>query len=187
MGSDPEVTRLLNRLRGGDESARADLLSAAYRELRAVAGGLFRSQGSDHTLQPTALVHEVCVRILGAGNAEWNDRKHFIRAAAMAMRNLLADHARARRADRRGGGAVPVTLDGTGPEAIASHPIDVMVLDETIDRLAAHDPRLGQVFELRFLAGLSVAHTAELLEVSERTVELDSKFVRAWLKKELGA
>lgn len=187
VGSD-KMTMLLSRLRGGDETVKPEILKAAYDELRAVAGNLFRDQPANHTLQPTALVNEVCVRLLGAQNAApWNDRKHFVRAAARAMRNLLTDHARAKRADRRGGGAASVTLDSSNAAAVASSPIDLITLDETIERLSRRDERLGHVFELRFLAGLSVEHAADLLGVSERTVELDTKFIRAWIAKELAS
>lgn len=187
--SDPshnEVSVLVRRVGEGDETAMPLLIEAAYRELRALAGKLFRDQPEEHTLQPTALVHELCVNLLSRDTPDWNDRKHFIRAAAAAMRNLLTDHARAKRADKRGGPAATVLLQSEDIGAPAgSSAIDVIVLDETVSRLAEMDPRLGRVFELRFLANLSVRHTAELEGISERTVELDSKFIRAWLHKEL--
>jgi RNA polymerase sigma factor (TIGR02999 family) len=148
---------------------------------------MFRDQPGGHTLQPTALVNEACIKLLKsheAGNAAvWNDRKHFFRVAAKAMRNLLTDHARARKADRRGGAGVRVTLDGN--DVARSNTVDLVELDETLTRLAALDDRLGRVFELRFLVGLSVERTADLLDVSSRTVELDTQFIRAWLQKEL--
>ncbi|MBL8764997.1 MAG: sigma-70 family RNA polymerase sigma factor [Phycisphaerae bacterium] len=179
-----DVTRLLANVRRGDPSAMGALLNAAYRELRGIAGNLFRDQPTEHTLQPTALVNEVCVRLLGADSVEWNDRKHFVRAAAMAMRNLLTDHARAKRADRRGGGVATLSL-GSAEGAPCADAVDLLVLDESVTRLSAMDERLGRVFELRFLAGLSVERTADLLGVSERTIELDTRFVRAWLQKDL--
>ncbi|MBS0187453.1 MAG: sigma-70 family RNA polymerase sigma factor [Planctomycetes bacterium] len=182
------VTVLLDRIKSGDEAATNELMSVAYDELRAIAGHVFRDQGAGHTLQPTALVSELCVRLLRSqevGNAaEWNDRKHFFRVAAKAMRNLLTDHARAKRAERRGGEGVKVTLDGAREPAAAS-PIDLVELDDTVTKLAALDERLGRVFELRFLAGLSVERTAEIADVSPRTVEMDTRFIRAWLQKEL--
>lgn len=182
------VTILLERINAGDDAAAGELMSVAYAELRAIAGHVFRDQGAGHTLQPTALVSELCVRLLRsqeAGNAaEWNDRKHFFRVAAKAMRNLLTDHARAKRAERRGGEGVKVTLDGAR-EPEAASPIDLVELDDTVTKLAALDERLGRVFELRFLAGLSVERTAEIADVSPRTVEMDTRFIRAWLQKEL--
>ncbi|MEK6702866.1 MAG: ECF-type sigma factor [Planctomycetota bacterium] len=187
------MTRLLARLRSGDQSAMGELLDIAYSELRGMAGNLFRDQPADHTLQPTALVNEVAARLLKAGqaggNMDWNDRKHFFCVAARAMRNLLTDHARARGAERRGGdGAgrrgVKVSLDTLELPAVSSE-IDLVVLDETLTRLAKLDERLGRIFELRFLVGLSVEKTAEIVEVSPRTVEMDTRFIRAWLQKEL--
>lgn len=186
--ADQNVTHLIQRVSAGDDAALPLLLDAAYKELRAVAGNLFKDQPGDHTLQPTALVNEVCVRLLDKDKSEWSDRKHFIRAAATAMRNLLADHARAKRAEKRGGGAATVALDpGSAPAARGGGGYDVVALDETLTRLAQANERLGRVVELRFLAGLSVAQTADLLGVSERTIEIDTKLIRAWLQKELGA
>lgn len=185
---DRDVTQLVQRVGAGDDAALPLLLDAAYKELRAIAGNLFKGQSGDHTLQPTALVNELCVRLLDKDKSEWSDRKHFIRAAATAMRNLLADHARARRAEKRGGGAATVALDpGSQPAARGSAGYDLIALDETLTRLAQANERLGRVVELRFLAGLSVAQTADLLGVSERTIEIDTKLIRAWLQKELGA
>ncbi|MBS0191949.1 MAG: ECF-type sigma factor [Phycisphaerales bacterium] len=182
------VTVLLDRIKSGDDAATNELMSVAYNELRAIAGHVFKDQAGGHTLQPTALVNEVCIRLMNSqqtGNAsEWNDRKHFFRVAAKAMRNLLTDHARAKKAERRGGGGIKVTLDGSEASA-RSNQVDLVELDETITRLAELDERLGRIFELRFLVGLSVERTAEIAEVSSRTVELDTQFIRAWLQKEL--
>jgi RNA polymerase sigma factor (TIGR02999 family) len=181
------VTMLLDRIKSGDDAAAGELMGVAYEELRAIAGHMFRDQPAGHTLQPTALVHEVCLRLLRSNEtgkaAEWNDRKHFFRVAAKAMRNLLTDHARAKKAERRGGEGVRVTLDGN--DVARSSAVDLVELDETLTRLATLDDRLGRVFELRFLVGLSVERTADLLDVSARTVELDTQFIRAWLQKEL--
>lgn len=189
---DQDVTQLVRRVSAGDDGALPLLLDAAYRELRAVAGNLFKDQPGDHTLQPTALVNELCVRLLDRDCSEWSDRKHFIRAAAAAMRNLLTDHARAKRAEKRGGGGATVTLDPALAPPVrggggGSAGYDLVALDETLTRLTRTSERLGRVVELRFLAGLSVAQTADLLGVSERTVEIDTKLIRAWLQKEMGS
>lgn len=181
-------TQLLDRAKAGDQAALSEMLDATYAELRAVAANIFRNQPRDHTLQPTALVNEVCIRLLGTEHPHWNDHKHFIRAAAKAMRNLLTDHARAKKAGIHGGGQPTVTLDDAafgGPSGNRSRGIDPVVLDETISRLAAMDERLGLVFDLRFLAGVPVTAAAEIAGVSERTIELDSQFIRAWLQREL--
>lgn len=186
MHTDPDqdVTVLLARIRTGDAAAKSDLIHLTYDQLRRIAGHVFKSQSSDHTLQPTALVSELCVRLLKTDSSDWEDRKHFFRAAACAMRNLLTDHARAKKALRRGGDHVTVSL-GSSDIADSGRTIDVVVLDETLTRIASLDKRVGEIFELRFLVGLSVDMTAEILEISPRTVELDTQFIRAWLQKEL--
>lgn len=179
-----DVTQLLARIQTGDDAATPELLNVAYDQLRAVAANLFDRGLPDQTLQPTALVNELCVRLLDASAASWNDRQHFFAAAARAMRNLLADHARARRAQKRGGDGIRVSLNGH--EAGGSNEaVDLVDLDDTLTKLAAMDERFGKVFELRFLAGVSVVATAEMLGVSPRTVEVDTRFIRAWLQKEL--
>lgn len=184
-----DVTTLLERIRAGDDSAASDLLAAVYDELRGLAVHMFRDQPADHTLQPTALVNEACMRLLRSAGQGWNDRKHLLRAAAQAMRQLLIDHARAQRAQRRGAGAVKISLDSPVVMAAAAdsgtNELDLIALDEALTKLAQTDERLGQVFELRFLVGLSVQETADLLEVSSRTVELDTQLVRGWLQREL--
>lgn len=183
---DQDVTLLLARIRTGDAAAKSDLIHLTYDQLRRIAGHVFEGQASDHTLQPTALVSELCVRLLKSDASDWEDRKHFFRAAACAMRNLLTDHARAKKAIRRGGDHVTVSL-GSAEIADPGTAIDLVVLDETLTRLAALDKRVGEIFELRFLVGLSVERTAEILEISPRTVELDTQFIRAWLQKELSS
>lgn len=188
-----DVTRLLARITDGDSAATGELLNAAYADLRAMAAVVFGSGQQGHTLQPTALVNEVCMRMLKTPNPGWNDRKHFFRAAARAMRNVLTDYARARNADRRGGGAARVSLDSMCIEGVARagdaqlELVDLLALDETIGRLAEFDEQIRQVFELRFLAGLTVGQTSAVLEVSERAVEQDSRFIRAWLQRELAS
>ncbi len=184
-----DVTVLLARVREGDCEAKARLLSLTYDQLRHVAAQMFRHQPGDHTLQPTALVNELCIRMLQSDRASWEDRKHFFRSAAQAMRNLLTDHARAQRSERRGGGGRFATIS-LGEMDPAAHQtpdaeLDLTALDETLTKLSALDSRVVDVFELRFLVGLSVQETARVLEVSPRTVELDTGFLRAWLHKEI--
>ncbi len=181
---DQDLTLLLARVRAGDAEARSELIGLTYAELRGLAGHVFQGQPRDHTLQPTALVSELCLRLLKTDAAGWEDRKHFFRAAACAMRNLLTDHARAKKAVRRGGDHLTVSL-GSSDVADPGPPIDIVVLDEALTRLAALDKRIGEICELRFLVGLSVDKTAEILGISPRTVELDTQFIRAWLQKEL--
>jgi RNA polymerase sigma-70 factor, ECF subfamily len=178
------VTLLLGQLRQGDRAATGRLLELVYGELRGIAGQMFRDEAKDHTLQPTALVNELCVRLLGSDMPEWQDRQHFFRAAARAMHNLLVDHARAKATLRRGGGEVIVSLE-IGSAPAAAKEVDLVLLEDTLRALMEHDPRLGEVFDLRLLAGLSVKQTAEMLGCSERTVEVDTQFIRAWLRREL--
>lgn len=179
-----EVTRILTDLRKGDESALGRLLPIVYGELRALAGALFRGQRYDHTLQPTAVVHEVFLRLVHQPQADFADRAHFFRVAAMAMRQLLTDHARRRRASRRGGGWDRVKLD-SGVADTSAEEVDLVALDDALTRLATLDERQGRIVELRFLIGLSVDETANVLGLSPRTVELDSRMARAWLRCEL--
>ncbi len=179
-----DVTRALSDLQSGDRTAVNRVLPLIYDELRALAGSYFRRQRSDHTLQPTALVHEAFLRLVDGANTEWQSRKHFFDVAAMAMRQLLADHARRRGAAKRGGDLAKVTLGD--PEAGSSMGnIDLIALDDALTKLAQLDERQGRIVELRFLAGLSVAETAEVLAVSERTVKLDWQMAKAWLRQEL--
>jgi RNA polymerase sigma factor (TIGR02999 family) len=184
---DHNVTQLLVRIRGGDTAATGELLNAAYKDLRAIAASIFGRENAGHTLQPTALVNEVCIQMLRTPQSGWNDRNHFFRAAAKAMRHLLTDHARARAADRRGGDhVVRVTLDSLD-QSTSRSAVDLLVLDETITKLSRFDERLGLIFELRYLAGLTVEQAAVVAELSPRTVEQDTQFIRAWLQRELAA
>jgi RNA polymerase sigma factor (TIGR02999 family) len=143
-----------------------------------------RRERPDHTLQPTALVHEAFLRMAGRTPLSVQDRTHFLRAASQAMRRVLVDHARARNAQKRGA-ALHVTLD----EAVAGAPqtaVDMLALDDALDRLGAAEPRWAQVVELRYFAGLEIPEVAAALGVSPATVKRDWQFARAWLSRELG-
>jgi len=167
----------------GEELSDAQVL-AVYHELRAIAASYFREQGAEHTLQPTALVNEALARLVRADQSSWENRKHFIGIAAKAMRRILIDHARRKKADKRGGSFDRVTLTGMfGPDDPCV--LDAMVLDETLTRLAERDERQARIVELRFFAGLRVSEVAEILEISPRTVEMDWRMARAWLRREL--
>ncbi|MBL9119497.1 MAG: sigma-70 family RNA polymerase sigma factor [Phycisphaerae bacterium] len=178
------VTRLLGSLNAGDASARETLLVLLYNDLRRQASSYFRAQRGDHTLQPTALVHEAFVRIAGNANISWEGRSHFLAVAAKAMRNVLADHARKRRAEKRGGAWERVTLTGLGSDD-GERMIDALDLDEALAALQQADERQARIVELRFYGGLSVDEVAHLLEVSPRTVDLDWRMARAWLRNRL--
>ncbi len=176
-----EITQILAELRGADkETALGRLLPLVYGELRTLARAHLRHERRDHTLQATALVHEAYLRMLGGQDAPWNDRAHFFRAAAEAMRRILIEHARKRGRIKRGGDHVRVRISGVhlGTE---QDPDEILALDEAIQRLDERDSRIADVVRLRFFAGLSVEETAKALEVSERTVKREWSFARAWL------
>ena len=178
------ITRLLENAGSGDEGASNALLEAVYDQLRRVAEVRMRSEREGHTLQPTALVHEAYLKLVGREReVPWVSRGHFYLAAAEAMRQILLDHARARGRIKRGGGAQPLRLDfrAVGDLADSGETDEIVALDEAIRRLSDQDPRAGQVVRLRFLAGLSIEETARALALSPRTVKRDWEFARAWL------
>jgi RNA polymerase sigma factor (TIGR02999 family) len=180
---DNNVTEILGHLRDGDESARARLLDVVYAELRRLAGAHMARERRDHTLQPTALVHEAYLKLLGA-DAAFQDGNHFFNAAARAMRSILVDHARARATAKRGGGGARVALDDTtpGPHEAAD---EVLAVHESLARLERVNPDLGRVVELRYFAGLSFPETARAMGVHERTVHRLWDRARAWLQREM--
>lgn len=179
------VTSLLGSLSDNDAGAREALLRLLYSDLRAQASRYFRAQRANHTLQPTALVHEAFMRIAGNANISFEGRSHFLAVAAMAMRNVLADHARRRRAEKRGGAERErVTLTGLGSDD-GERMIDALDLDEALAALQREDERQAKIVELRFYGGLSVDEVAHILGVSPRTVDLDWRMARAWLRNRL--
>ncbi len=180
-----EITRILSALQGADrKTALAQLLPIVYDELRALAGAYLQHERADHTLQPTALVHEAYLRLLGGQNPPWSNRAHFYRSAAEAMRRILVDHARKRGRLKRGGDRIRVNLSSLGLAADQNLE-EILALDESLRRLEEQDPRATDVVRLRFFAGLSVGETAQVLEVSERTVKREWTFARAWLYSDL--
>jgi RNA polymerase sigma factor (TIGR02999 family) len=184
--SEREITELIADVRRGDNVAAEDLFRRVYRELRQLAANYMRRERRDHTLQPTALVHEAYLRVLKERDVSYENRAHFFGVAANVMRRILVDHARAHRAEKRGGRDVKVTLEDT--PAIAVENFDyILDVDEALDRLAVLDPRQARIVELRFFAGLSVEQTAEVLGVTSRTVVRDWRVARAWLQRELAA
>jgi len=185
MADPGEVTRLLERASAGDAGARATLFDVLYRELRRVAEAAMRDERADHTLQPTALVHEAFLRLAG-DQGRFESRAHFLGVAAGAMRRVLVDHARGRNAQKRGSGATLVTVDDLDdlPQPSVDD-LDLVVLDDALSRLTALDARQGQIVELRFFGGLSVEETAAVVGVSERTVKREWQLSRAWLRREI--
>jgi RNA polymerase sigma factor (TIGR02999 family) len=184
-----ETDVLFERLNAGDPEATRDLLPLLYDELRAIAGRQFQGQRRDHTLQPTALLHEAFFRLVGRPSKGWADRRHFFTVAATAMRQILVNHARDRAAEKRGGGSRPVLLQDGFAEVPAggdsSEQIDVVALHEALERLGKIDARKHRVVELRFFAGLTVEEIADVLGVSKTTVETEWRLAKAWLATHL--
>jgi RNA polymerase sigma factor (TIGR02999 family) len=169
-----------------DERASAEeLLPQVYDELRGLAGGFLRGERAEHTLQPTALVHEAWMRVLRQSGVAWRNPGHLRAVCAQAMRRVLVDHARARKADKRGGGQRPVTLRTDLVHADDERELDVLTLDLALEKLAGLDERQARIIELRFFGGLTNREVAEALELSETTVEDQWRFARAWLAREL--
>ena len=178
-----EVTRLLHDLQAGTPDAGDLLIRLVYQELHGIAERYMRRERGDHTLQPTLLVDEAYLRLVGQHHVSWQNRAHFFAIAAQAMRRILVDHARRRSAARRQGGQ-RVTLRAD-VAATAPATLDLIALDDALSRLALLDARQAQVVELRFFGGLDVPQTAEALGVSPATVKRDWAFAKAWLAREL--
>lgn len=179
-----ETTTLAIQLAAGDEAAAKLLLPRVYQELRALAESYMRHEGPGHTLQPTALVHEVFLRLVDADRIEWQGRAQFLALAAQQIRRVLIDHARRRNAGKRGGGVAKTRIEAD--EAIASgEQVDLLQLNEALEALGQRSPRQANVVELRFFGGLSVPEIAHVLEISERTVKEDWRVARAWLRQSL--
>jgi len=179
----PGVTLLLEAIRAGEPDAAARLLELVYSELRALAAHCFRGQPASHTLQPTALAHEAFLRLVQRTEVQWEDRAHFFAVCATAMRGILADHARKRRAAKRGGDWQRVSLSAATPAA--GDEVDAVVLDDALTALAAQNERQARIVELRFFAGLTIEEVGAVLGVSKRTVDDDWAMARAWLSARL--
>ncbi len=184
MKTPQEITDLLARARRGNARAIDRLLPVVYAELRSLAARYLRNERSYHTLQPTALVHEAYLRLVGAENLECDSRDHFYRVAAQAMRRVLVDHARKHRAAKRAGRWQKASLRDAD-ELTLSLDVDLLALDEALTALAAFDARKSRIVELRFFAGLTTEETARVLGVTTRTIERDWRLARAWLYREL--
>jgi RNA polymerase sigma-70 factor (ECF subfamily) len=183
MDDSGQVLDLLREWRQGDDQACDRLVPFVYAELRRLARGQLRREQPGHSLQPTALVHEAYLRLVRA-DVDWRDRTHFMSVAARVMRRILVEHARARRARKRGGHEPRVSL--TEPIAAPDgDPIDILVLDTAMERLQRLDPRQAQIVELCYFGGLTVLEVGQTLGISEATVHRDLRHARAWLKREL--
>ncbi|MEM8946072.1 MAG: ECF-type sigma factor [Planctomycetota bacterium] len=181
---EPDVTILLGQAAGGNEQAANDLMPRVYRQLRVIADQRMASENVGHTLQATALVNEVFLRLFGKRELSWQNRAHFYATAAEAMRRVLIDHAKAKGRKKRGGSGRKMPLN-VADLASEENPDQILALDAALCRLEEQNPEAAGVVRLRFYAGLSVDQTAEALEMSPRTVDRRWKFARAWLFDQL--
>lgn len=191
MSPPADVTQLLVRWAEGDADALDRLLPLVYGELRRIASKQLRHERADHTLAPTALVHELYFRLVDQSRTSWQNRAHFFGLAAQLMRRILVDHARAQQADKRGGLITRISLDEMleedGEPAVepACGAADVLAIDDALEQLAALDPDQARIVELRFFGGLTVEETASVLKRSPRTVKREWRLARAWLYRAL--
>lgn len=206
MESNHSITRLLSEWREGDQAALTKVTALVYQELRALAQRHLRRERQHHTIQCTALVHEVFLRLAKQHSIDWQSRGQFFALASHIMRRILVDYARGRLAAKRGGGLAvlsldslvePSTADVAGADAggeVISEPkvpdggdtVDVAAIDEALTRLATIDPRQAQIVEMRYFGGLTIEETAQALDLSDATVKREWTLARAWLRRELG-
>jgi len=180
------VTQILRDWNEGDAEAPARLMPLVYEELRRRAADCLRRERKDHTLQPTALVHEAYVKLVGQDRAQWKDRAHFCSVAAQLMRRILVKYAEARNAGKRGGQMRKIYLDETR-ELAQQQPPDLLALDDALKSLAVSHPRESEIVELKFFGGLNAKEIGEVLNVSTKTVLRDWQFAKAWLNRQLAS
>jgi len=181
-----QISELLKASAGGDAQAASQLAPLVYEHMRAIAVKMFRAERIDHTLQPTALVHEAYVRLIDQQEAGWQNKNHFVALAARMMRRVLIDHARLKGRDKRGGDLKRTTLSDSVGLVREGELIDSIALERALENLEKRDEQSARIVELRFLGGLTVPETAEQLGVSERQVVKQWAWARAWLLRELG-
>jgi RNA polymerase sigma-70 factor (ECF subfamily) len=181
------ITQLLDDFRGGDQKALERLLPQVYDQLHRIAAKYMRRESARHTLQPTALVHEAFLRLVDGAEVNWQNRAHFFAVAANLMRRILVDHAKAKKAAKRGGGGLHVSFDeqmhAVGPASNAEP--DVLALDRALKRLAKVDERQARVVELRYFGGLSIEEVADALQASPATIKRDWAAAKLWLFREI--
>ena len=181
-----DVTQILLEFKKGSKDAQDQLIPLVYKELRRIAGAHLRREAANHSLQPTALVHEAYLRLVGITEIDWQSRAHFFSVASTVMRRILVDHARANRAGKRGGGEDTILLD-EGLVPSASRAPEILALDDALQQLALLDERQAKIVEMRFFAGMTEEETGNVLGISARTVKRDWRIAKAWLFKELAA
>lgn len=188
MDTEPEpgrITRLLQDIGAGDRQASAELMPLVYGELRRLARARMAAERPGQTLQPTALVHEAYVRLVGDADPGWDNRGHFFAAAAEAMRRILVEHARRQSRQKHGGALRRTTLDGKISTEEGMEPEELLAIDRALDRLEARDENMARVVELRFFAGLTMEETAAAMSISERTAYRAWDRARVWLKRDI--
>lgn len=185
MDQTRDITQMLRRWGEGNRDALEDLMPLVYDELHKQAARFLRHERRDHTLQATALIHETYLKLSGQDEIDWENRAHFFAISSKLMRRILVDHARAKNRQKRGGDAVKLALDEAGSVAIQEKGIDLMALDEALQRLEKKDSQQARIVELRYFAGLSLEETAAALKVSRTTVATDWSMAKAWLHREL--
>ena len=182
--SSSNVTQMLHDWSHGDQEVLDKLVPVVYEELRRQAARYLKRERPGHTLQTTALIHEAYIRLIDQKNVHWQNRAHFYAISAKLMRRILVDHARSRQAAKRGGSDIKLPLE-EAMSAPEGREVDIVALDEALERLAAIDPQQSRVVELKFFSGMSVEETAEVLGVSTRTVKRDWNVAKAWLRREI--
>ena len=180
-----DVTTLLVRAQKGDRLATEELFPVVYEELRSLAARHLSQESQAQTLQPTALVHEAFIRLVGPGESSWESRRHFFGAAAKAIRRILIDHARAKRRMKRGEGARPLPLEDADV-CVEGMNLDILALNEALERLETLDPKMANLVELRFFGGLSMEDISRATGDSPSTLARTWRFARTWLYRELG-
>ena len=184
MADRGDLTELLHAWRGGDRAALEKLMPQLYDALREMANVRLRREGTQQTLNPTALVHEALLRLLGA-ETDWQNRAHFLALAAMHMRSVLVDHARARLAAKRGGEVIMVTLSHAESAEGARIELDLLALDQALTQLRGEDERVARIVEMSYFAGMEREEIAAVIGISVPTVDRDLRFARAWLNRAL--
>lgn len=185
MNQSPDITQILQEWSDGKREALDDLIPLVYDELRRQASRYLRKERQDHTLQTTALINEAYVKLIDQRNVNWQNRAHFFAIAAQAMRRILVDYARAKHREKRGGDAEKVSLEEATMIAVEEKSVDLIALDEALTKLAKIDEQKSRIVELRYFSGLSVEETAEVMNVSHKTVERHWTMAKAWLHREL--
>lgn len=180
-----EITRLLTDWSDGDPDALERLMPLVFDELRQIARSHFRRESAGHTLQPTALVNEVYLRLLGQRQVQWDNRSQFFSFAALLMRRILVDHAKGRKAAKRGGGIKNLPLEEALAVPAGKGSLDYVALDHALDELARYDPRQARIVELRYFVGLTQEEVAEVLDVSLTTIKRDWRMARLWLYQQM--